>query len=218
MKNYYIPISIVIAGLLVSGTVIYTSSQKAGMPETKKQKEETKTEISISEKDHIRGNQEAKVTIVEYSDFQCPYCRGFHPTVKQILTDYPEEVRWVYKHFPLDSIHVQARPAAEASECVFEQKGNEGFWQFSDGLFENQSRLGEDLYKELASGLSLNMSQFEECVSSRKFKDKVEADYQEGIKVGVRGTPGNFVNGESVPGAVSYQTLKAAVEKALSNL
>lgn len=225
MRNLSIPISIIIAGLItITGAIIWTQKLKlVELPEKEKvtqevspEKELAKPEFSITEKDHIRGNHEAPVTIVEYSDFQCPFCQRFHPTMQQILTDYPDKVRWVYKHFPLDQLHLQARPAAEASECVAEQKGNDGFWQFADGLFKNQSRLGESLYKELAGNLGLNLDQFNSCFSSRKYKDKVEADYQEGIKAGVRGTPTSFINGELVLGAVSYETLKAAVEGALS--
>lgn len=94
--------------------------------------------LNITEKDHIKGNANAKITLVEFSDFQCPFCRRFHPTAQQALDAYQGNVRWVYKHFPLDSIHPEARPAAEASECVAEQKGSEGFWQFADILFELQ--------------------------------------------------------------------------------
>lgn len=216
MKNLTIPISIMVAGLIIAGAVIWTKSpQKAELPQKEEQKEEAKTEITVSEKDHIWGNSGVPVTIVEYSDFQCPFCASFHPTVQQILADYPNQVRWVYRHFPLDQIHPQARPAAEASECAAEQ---EKFWEFSDGLFENQEKLGKDFYKQLAENLGLDIDQFNNCVSSKKYKDKVEADYQGGIKAGVRGTPASFVNGELISGAVPYETLKAAIERALTNL
>ena len=94
--------------------------------------------LSVTEKDHIRGNLNAQITLVEFSDFQCPFCRQFHSTVQQALSEYGDQVRWVYKHFPLDQIHPQARPAAEASECIAEQKGSEGFWQFTDAVFKFQ--------------------------------------------------------------------------------
>ena len=217
MTKYLIPISIVITGLVIAGAVIYTN-QSAKPLEEAKEEGTPGVKIAVKDNDHIRGDFEAPVTIVEFSDFQCPFCSRFHPTVQQIVEDYPNQVRWVYKHFPLDSTHPQARPAAEASECIWEQKGNEGFWQFSDGLFGSQSKLGASLYAELAANLGLNMAQFESCVSSRKYQDHVEADLQEGIKLGVRGTPGSFVNGVAVSGAVSYTTLKAAVEQALPEL
>lgn len=229
MTKYLTPIAIVVAGLIIAGAVIYTKSpqaptglleeiETAGEQQAKEKKESPPAEFTITEKDHIRGNPEATVTIMEYSDFQCSYCARFHSTVQQILEDYPDQVRWVYKHFPLDGIHSNARPAAEASECLAEQAGNEGFWQFADGLFEKQSKLGNELYNELASEIGVNIEQFKECVSARKYKDRVETDYQEGIAAGVRGTPGNFVNGEPIPGAVPYESLKAAVENALANL
>ena len=212
-KNIYLSILIITVAVLVGGAIIYTQSSKSGSKAF--QPEEFQPEESPG---HVRGNTEAPVIIVEFSDFQCPFCQRFHLTMKQILENYPEDVSWVYKHFPLDSIHPQARPAAEASECVWEQKGDEGFWQFADGVFENQSRMSSSLYTELASSISLDVDQFEECLSSRKYKDKVETDFREGIEMGVGGTPGNFVNGEFVEGAVSYEELELIIKKALLDL
>lgn len=224
-EKLYLPIAIIIGAVIIAGMVFYTKNPQqfsqtpsGSLASSEDQADGSSGQFNVSGNDHIRGNIEAPVTIIEYSDFECPFCSRFHPTMQQVLADYSDQVRWVYKHFPLDQIHAQARPAAEASECVWEQKGNDGFWQFADGLFENQSRLGESFYKELAGNLGLNMDQFNDCVSSRKYKDKVEADYQEGIKAGVRGTPGNFINGKSIPGAVPYSTLKAAVDQALADL
>lgn len=216
-----IPIAIIIAGLIIAGAIVYTQ-RSGGTPEREVTNQapsaREQAEVPVSSDAHIRGNKNAEITIVEFSDFQCPFCQRFHPTLQQILLDFSGDIRWVYKHFPLDSIHAQARPAAEASECAWEQKGNDGFWEFADGLFENQSRLGKSLYTELAQDSGLDIDKFESCVSSRKYKDKVEVDYQEGIKLGVRGTPGSFLNGQVVPGAVPYEQLKSTVEQTLSNL
>lgn len=227
---YLIPGAIIVAGLIIAGAVVLgqnfklaPKSQKTPSVDSSTEVSQpapprtSKTEIEVTEKDHIRGNPEAPVTIVEYSDFQCPFCQRFHPTLQQVLADYPDKVRWVYRHFPIDQIHPQARPAAEASECVAEQKGNDGFWQFADALFENQSRLGESLFKELAQNLGLDMAQFDACFSSRKYQERVETDLQEGISLGVRGTPGSFVNGELVEGAVSLASLKVVIESVLGN-
>jgi len=96
---------------------------------------------TISDTDHVLGKANAKVTIVEFSDFQCPFCSRHHPTMQRIISEYPDDVRWVYKHFPLESIHPRARPAAEASECVADLAGNDAFWQYADKLFANQSSL-----------------------------------------------------------------------------
>ncbi len=176
-----------------------------------------KKEITISDADHILGDLNAPIKIVEYSDYQCPYCSRHHPTLQQIIQEYGNQIAWVYKHFPLDTIHQNARPAAEASECVADQLGDEGFWNFTDAMFQNQSRLGNSYYEEVASSLGVNLQEFKDCVSSRKFKDKVEADYQEGLSLGVTGTPGNFINGIEVKGAVPFETLKQIIDSQLNN-
>jgi len=235
-NNLMISAAIILAGIIIAAAIVLTANnnqskvvEEVGPAKVAQENKESKKDtqkneaardlsdkIFIDKNSHIRGNPNAPVTIVEYSDLQCPFCKRFHPTVKQVLEKYPDKVRWVYKHFPLDSIHSQATPAAEASECVAEQKGNDGFWEFVDGILENQSRIGQELYKELASEIGVDMNQFEDCVSSRKYKDKVRKDYQEGVFLGVRGTPGSFVNGEEVSGAVPYEYLESVVEEILS--
>ncbi|OGY89909.1 MAG: hypothetical protein A2927_01005 [Candidatus Komeilibacteria bacterium RIFCSPLOWO2_01_FULL_45_10] len=172
--------------------------------------------IQLTGNEHVRGNLNAPVKIVEFSDFQCPYCGAFHPTMQQVMSEYGDQVAWIYKHFPLDSLHPNARPAAEASECTAEQKGDIGFWQFADGLFSNQDRLGNALYEELAGQIGVNLSQFRDCVSSGKYRDKVEAEYQEGISYGVTGTPGNFINGIPVKGALPVASLKQIIDSELN--
>lgn len=226
-KKLMIPTAIVIAGIIIAGAIVYSNSNapltgQVGGENGGGQVEDNNggsaadiVDVVVNEGDHIRGNVDAPVTIVEYSDFQCPFCARFHPTVKQILENYPDKVRWVYKHFPLASIHPEATPAAEASECAAEQGK---FWEFADGLFDNQSRLSKSFYSDLAEDLGLNTSQFDECVSSRKYQDLVQANLDEGADVGVRGTPGSFVNGEVIPGAVPYNSLEQAVERALADL
>lgn len=172
------------------------------------------TNIAVTDRDHIRGEKDARVTIVEWSDFQCSFCAQFHPSVQRAMQEYAGEIRWVYRHFPLDSRHPQARPAAEASECAAEQGK---FWEFSDKLFERQSEFGPELYKDLAKGLRINESKFNECVSSRKYRQKVNDDEQAGFAVGIRGTPASFVNGVEVPGgAVPYEQLKSYIDAALA--
>lgn len=89
----------------------------------------------VSGSDHLLGNINAMVSVIEYSDYQCPFCKNFHPTLKRVLTEYGDQINWVYRHLPLESIHPEARPMAHASECVAEAKGNDAFWQFSDLLF-----------------------------------------------------------------------------------
>lgn len=171
-----------------------------------------KVDLSVSESDHIRGNFNAPVTIIEFSDAQCPFCQRFHDTMLKVMETYPNDVKWVYKHFPLDSIHPFARPAAEAAECA----GDQGkFWEYVDELMANQSKFGESYFPALAETLNLDIVKFQDCIDTGKFADKVEADYQLGVASGVRGTPGNFINGQSLAGAVPFETVKAAIDALL---
>ncbi len=170
----------------------------------------------IAKDDHVRGNFDAPVTIVEYSDYQCPFCQRYHETMKQVMSEYGDKVRWVFRHFPLDSIHPQARPSAIASECVAELKGNDAFWSFSDSLFSRQSELGQPLYLELAQELGISEKAFTDCQAGGEAENVVNAHYQEGLQYGVRGTPGNFINGQSLPGAVPFEQIKAMIDQSLS--
>lgn len=177
----------------------------------------------ITGEDHIRGSKDAKVFIIEYSDLECPFCASFHPTAVQALEEYGGDVAWVYRHFPLDSIHANARPTANASECVTELGGNDAFWQFVDLTFENQATaLSEEGMKNTASEIGLDAGAFANCLESEKYADKVEDHYQTGITAGVTGTPGNFVinkKGEVwvIPGAVPFETLKNTLDEALAS-
>lgn len=215
-KDFYIPGAILLGALIISGAILLgtTSLGQKGtgglIPAPVVNG--GKVEFTIGENDHMQGNPKAKITLVEFSDFQCPFCQRFHPTAQQALKEYGDNIRWVFKHFPLDSIHPHARPSAEASECIWEQKGDEGFWEFADTMFENQSRLGNAFYEEVAQQIGVNLAQFQTCVSERTYQDKVEQDYQQGIQGGVTGTPGSFVNGTPVKGAVPYEQLKAIIE------
>lgn len=174
-----------------------------------------KVDIKLSGTYHILGSKSASVKIVEFSDFQCPYCKSFQSSVNQALEEYGNKVALIFKHFPLDQLHANARPAAEAAECVADQKGDDAFFKFIDQLFSNQANLGSELYEKLAKDLGLNLNKFNDCVSSGKYKDKVNADYQEGLSYEVNGTPASFINGTRVPGAVPYATLKSYIEAVL---
>ena len=172
----------------------------------------TKVDVEVTDDDHIRGNIDAPVTIVEFSDYQCPFCSRFHDTMKEVMVNYPDQVRWVYKHFPLDSLHPYARQAAEAAECAGEQ---DEFWEYSDYLLENQSAINPSFLSQAAVDLGLKASQFDSCLEDGKYTAKVDADYQAGVAAGVRGTPGNFINGISVSGAQPYEQIKQVIDSLL---
>lgn len=225
-KEYFVPVAILVAGSMVSLAVLVAggstipqqglSAEVAGTIEGIN--EPSDAVLAVTDQDYIRGNPNAPITIVEYSDFECPFCSRFHPTIQQILAEYGDQVRWVYRHFPLDQIHPEATPSAEASECIAEQKGADGFWQFADAMFENQSRLGNSLYREVASQIGADMAQFDNCVTTRKYQDKVKADQAGGAKLGVNGTPGSFVNGTPIRGALPYENVKAIIEAELQKI
>lgn len=142
-----------------------------------------------------KGKADAPVTVVEFSDFQCPACGGAYPAIKQILDTYGDKIRLIFRHFPLTNIHPLAKPAALASYCAFEQNK---FWEYHDLVFEKQTELSENNLKQWAKDLGLNTSAFNTCLDSQRYKSKVEADMALGNKVQVGGTPTFFVNGKEV--------------------
>lgn len=175
----------------------------------------------VTDADHIRGSVNADVVLIEYSDFECPFCASFHPTAQQAMDEYGNRIAWVYRHFPLDSIHPKARPAANAAECIAELAGKDAFWRFADEVFGAQQTALADL-SATAVKLGVNKTAFDTCFNALKHESLVDEDYQSGITAGVTGTPGNFIlnkKGEVwlLPGAVPYDSLKAAIEEALAS-
>lgn len=172
--------------------------------------------------DHTRGATKPKVVLVEYSDFECPFCNRFHPTTTKVLSDYPNDVALVYRHYPL-SFHANAQKAAETSECVAKVGGNEAFWQYADYIFEQQAggkAMSEALITESVTKSGANAGQVKTCVDSGEMTQKVKDQEAEGQKAGVQGTPGTIVftkDGaqELIPGALPYEQVKTIVEKYL---
>ncbi len=174
----------------------------------------------VTADDHIFGNPNAPIKLIEYSDFECPFCQRFHPTAKAVVAKYNGQVAWIYRHYPL-AFHPQAQPAAEASECVAELAGNDAFWQFSDALFENQSSLGQALYEQEAQRAGANLAQFKDCLSSGKYADKIQKQFTEGSTAGISGTPGSIIiapNGDTYPisGAVPLSQFEAIIDPLLN--
>lgn len=149
-----------------------------------------------------RGPEDALVTIVEFSDYQCPYCQRAETVVQQILERYPEQVRFVYRHFPLDRIHPQARPAAEAAVCA-EEQGR--FWEYHERLFTEGSKYDEESLARYAAEVELDLEAFEKCREQDATRQRVEADVAAGRAAGVTGTPAFFVNGIRLSGARPLQ-------------
>jgi protein-disulfide isomerase len=166
-----------------------------------------------------RGAKDAKVTIVEYSDFQCPFCARVYATLEnEVLKDYGDKVRFVFKNFPLTSIHPWAEDGAVAAGCAFQQ-GNDKFWTMYNGLFSKQSEITRDNLREKASGIAkdggLDVEKFQDCLDGRKSLDAVKADESEGTALGVNSTPTFFINGRRLSGAQSGQDFKQMIDQEL---
>jgi protein-disulfide isomerase len=157
-----------------------------------------------------KGPATAPVTIVEFSDFECPYCGALFPILKQIEEHYGDKLRIVYRQFPLTSVHPHAQKAAEASLCANEQQK---FWELHDAMFQDNHNLDVDGLKRKASALNLDRTTFDACLDSSKYADAVKKDIFEGARLGVTGTPVTFINGRFVSGAVPYAELSRIIDE-----
>ncbi|MBU1164612.1 thioredoxin domain-containing protein [Patescibacteria group bacterium] len=167
---------------------------------------------SVTNSDYIQGDKNAQLTLIEYSDFQCPFCSRHTPTLDKVLDEYKGKVRLVFRHFPLNSIHPQAQKAAEAAECAGEQGK---FWEMHDKIFANQTAISVENLKSYASALGLNASQFNDCLDNDKYASKVQQQMQGGAAAGVTGTPATFIGDQLVKGAVPYENLKSIIDSKL---
>ena len=161
----------------------------------------------------VRGNPKAKVMIVEFSDFQCPYCGGVQATLQSVLAKHPDTVALAYRDMPMSKIHPLARKAAEAARCAGEQGK---FWEYHDLLFADQSKLDQDGLMDKARTLKLDEQRFESCLGSEKFKAQIQQDSQDGMRAGVSGTPGFFINGIFLSGSQPESAFENLVQEQLS--
>jgi protein-disulfide isomerase len=178
--------------------------------------DDSESPVPISSKDPMWGKRDALVTIVQYSDFQCPYCSRVEPTMDQVKTTYgPDKVRIIWKNNPLP-FHQNAKPAAEAAQGVFALAGNDGFWKFHDTAFKNQGALGTDSYAKWATEAGVkDAAAFKAGLDSHKWADKVDADLNAGKAAGVQGTPAFYVNGVFINGAQPFDNFKTTIDQEL---
>jgi protein-disulfide isomerase len=165
----------------------------------------------VEAKGPARGPDNARVTMVEFSDFQCPFCSRAHDTVEQVMQAYAGKVRLVFRHFPLD-IHKNAAKAAEAALCANEQGK---FWEYHDMLFKNQQTLEVTQLKDHANAVGLDQAKFASCLDSSKFSKAVQEDMAAGQQVGVSGTPAFFINGVMLSGAMPFDEFKRVIDQEL---
>lgn len=170
-------------------------------------------EVSVDDDPSI-GPADAPVTIVEFSDYQCPFCAKWHTEVfKRLMADYQGQIRFVYRDFPLYSIHPQAGPAAEAANCAGEQNA---YWEFNTALFSEKYPLGNEAYTRYAAELGLEADKFAQCFGERRYQTEVEADFAAANKLGVNSTPTFYINGRGLIGAQPYEAFKQVIDEELA--
>lgn len=229
-NNLLIPAAIVVAGAFVALGLYFgdNNTQVSGTaPKPSTEKSESLDKIApLTNQDHIRGNPNATVKIVEYSDTECPFCKRFHDTMNQIMDEYGAsgEAAWVYRHFPIDQLHpIKARNEATALECANELGGNDKFWAYADRLYEitpSNNGLDQAELPKIAEYIGLNVTQFNSCLTSGKYVEHIESEYQNALETGGQGTPWSIVigkNGKKYPlnGAMPYASVKQIIELAL---
>jgi protein-disulfide isomerase len=228
----FLSISIIIAAVLISGSILYTKnpnnlpkqvqqaqtgqinpSQPAAEPAAPANLNEV---LKINNEDVILGDPNAKITLVEYGDYECPFCKKFfEDTGLALRKNYIEtgKVKMIYRDFPLP-FHPQAMPAALAANCAKEQGK---FWLYHDELFKNQEKLNSLDYVKLAQDLGLNTETFKSCFENKKYLQKIQKDYGGGQSIGVNGTPTFFINGKQIVGAQPYSAFEQIIEQELKS-
>ena len=234
LKDLLIPISIVVAGIVIgaglylgggNGTQVAPSVAK---PTAEAPAADTTSKIDpITDEDHVKGNRNAKVKIVEYSDFECPFCQRHHQTLQTVVDKLGgDTVAWVFRQFPLEQLHpVKANAAALASECVGELGGNDAFWVFTDSYFKqtltnNRTNI-ETLIPKIVTEAGVDAAAFKTCFESARHQDKVDANVADAVETGGRGTPWSIIIGPSgktypINGAQPASVIEQMIEVALS--
>lgn len=229
LEKYATPLAVLIGAIVIGGAIYWSDrNPSAGNPPVPQGQDPAAllNIAPVTAEDHIRGNLNADVVIVEYSDTECPFCKKFHETMKQIMEEYGTDgkVAWVYRHFPLDALHAKARNEAVALECANELGGNEAFWKYADRLFEitpSNDGLDPAELPKIATYIGLNATTFSACASRGRYDAHIQANADNAVATGGNGTPWSVVvakNGKKYPlsGALPYESVKQILEAALT--
>ena len=229
MKSQYaLPVTIVVAGVLIAGAVFLVG--KGSTPGTTPTDGSIKAQAYDLSRDHLLGNPNALVKVIEYADLECPYCKTFHTTMHQVMDYYGEggQVAWVYRAFPLTSIHSKAPKEAEASECAAAQGGDAAFFAYLDKIYEitpSENNLDLAQLPVVAKQLGLNVDAFNKCLNEGTYSAKVTASYNEAIAAGGQGTPyvlvmanDVLVPGGNLSGSQPYDSMRAIIDAVLQGL
>jgi protein-disulfide isomerase len=230
-----VPAAIIIAGLIVAVAIFAAKMpfSKSGGSETLKDPE-LLAQVSgiladpvavdpkaVTDEDFSRGEKNAPLTFIVYSDTECPFCKRFHVVMNMIMADNPKKVRWIYRHFPLDALHKQAREEALATECAAAQGGNDAFWKYADEVFKRtKSNDGLDLAElpKIAQATGLNVDTFNTCMADKALAANVQADVEDGASIGVSGTPYTLVIAQdgkkyAIEGYRSYSVINEIIRQ-----
>jgi protein-disulfide isomerase len=232
MNQYLVPLSVVIAGALIAGAVVFTNAPQQNQkgvavqaqPSAPVDSGSTDAVAPVTPKDHIKGNPDAPIKIVEYSDFECPFCKQAHNTLNELMKKYGDsgDVAWVYRHFPLEQLHPKnAMKVAIASECAAEQGGNDMFWKFTDGFFAvtpsndrtDLATVLPQIYKEIG----LDAKKMADCIESGRYDQHIQDEIENAVATGGRGTPWSILiapNGKtfSINGAQPLPAFEQLIE------
>lgn len=228
--SFAVPGAIIIAGLIIAGAIYYKDGNPRPTGQIAAPGTVDNSKLAnlkpISAQDHLLGNPQAPIKIVEFADLECPFCKDFHKTMLQVMQTYgaPSEVAWIYRHFPLDQLHSKARHEAEAAECAAILGGNDKFWSYITKVFEvTPSNNGLDLARLpiIAKDLGLDQNAFATCQTSDKTAAIVDAQYQDAIKTGGNGTPFPIVitpDGKKIAlqGAIPLEGMKQLIDGLLA--
>ncbi len=236
-RDYLLPVSILAAAVLVSGALVYNAGRNAGPDGSltgtvaggviDNQPENPALNVSpVTQNDHIKGNPNAPITIIGFSDFECPYCKTFHEVINEVMIEYSDKVMWVFRQLPLDSLHSKARKEAEASECAAGLGGNDAFWDYVDELFSttpSNNGLNLALLPQIAENIGLDKTAFIHCLENEEYANAVEEDIQDAMNSGSKGTPYSIIitaNGDHIPlnGYLPYEQFKLFIDELLTSL
>jgi protein-disulfide isomerase len=220
-NKFLIPLAVLVAGALIAGAVFFKSKDPA--PDAGNNGTPEEIEVApLSKDDHVFGNPNAEIVIIEYSDIDCPFCKTFHETMHRIVNEYGKDgvVAWAYRDFPLDQLHPEARAKAEASECVASLGGNDIYWKFLDALFTRAETVAD--LPTIAAEMGVNQAAFTSCVSEKRFAAEVAAEGEAALAAGGRGTPYSIIltkDGETFPinGAQPYEVVKQVIDTILAD-
>jgi protein-disulfide isomerase len=227
VNQWIVPVAIVIAGALIAASLYFSRTDRPAdsNPQADATNKAAEQAVVIKDDDHVRGERNADVRIIEYSDMECPYCKQFHATMRQISAEYSGRLAWVYRHFPIQNIHPKAVREAIASECIAELGNEDKFWNFLDKFYEvtpSNNETDLSILPTIAKGLGIKETDFNTCLDSGKYDVRINSQFNEGIATGGTGTPWSLVVTKSgrilsINGAQDYAVVKQIIETALND-